>query len=113
MDPEPSRRSAAPRILVLGGGFAGLAAALALAPARRVTLIDRRPHFEFLPNIHELVSGVKTPALLRLPLRAILARRGHRFLRGEIRRIDLAARRVVLAAAERSPGTPSSWRSAA
>jgi len=82
---------------VLGGGFAGLAAALALAPARRVALVDRRAHFEFLPNIHELVSGVKTPALLRLPLRPILVRRGHRFVRGEIRRIDLAGRRVVLA----------------
>jgi NADH dehydrogenase len=90
--------AAAPRrIVILGGGFAGLAAALALDRSWRVTLVDRRPAFEFLPNIHELVSGVKTPELLRLPLRPILRRAGHAFARDEVVEVDGEARRVRLA----------------
>ncbi len=87
-----------PRVLVLGGGFAGLSCALALPPSRfSVTLVDRSPAFEFLPAIHELVSGLKTPAALRLPLKPVLAREGHRFRRGEVTGIDTAARCVQLA----------------
>lgn len=81
--------------MILGGGFAGLAAALALrADRHRVTLVDREPWFEFLPNIHELLSGVKTPELLRLPLDRALARAGHRFVRDTVTAIDPAARSV-------------------
>ncbi len=90
-----SRRSVLPRVLILGGGFAGLSAALALSPERhRVTLVHRQREFEFLPNIHELVSGIKQPALLRLPLRQVLARAGHRFIDETITAIDPVAQRV-------------------
>jgi NADH dehydrogenase len=76
-------------VLILGGGFAGLAAALQLRPDRHeVTLVDRRRAFEFLPNIHELLSGVKTPELLGLPLDRNLRRAGHRFLRDTATEID-------------------------
>lgn len=87
----------AKRVLILGGGFAGLAAARALPPAHRVTLIDRRSNFEFLPNIHELVSGVKTAKALRLPYRETLHRLGHRFLEDDVTGIDPSAREVVTA----------------
>ena len=63
----PRRSPDRERVLILGGGFAGLAAALELSSDRHdVTLIDRSRWFEFLPNIHELISGVKSPDLLRL-----------------------------------------------
>lgn len=77
------------RVLILGGGFAGLAAALAIRSDRfAVTLVDRRRAFEFLPNIHELLSGVKSPELLRLPLDEAMQRAGHRFIRDTVTAID-------------------------
>jgi NADH dehydrogenase FAD-containing subunit len=83
------------RVLILGGGFAGLAAALGLSPDRHeVTLVNRSQWFEFLPNIHELLSGVKTPELLRLPLDEIVARAGHAFRRDTVTAIDPVGRSV-------------------
>jgi NADH dehydrogenase len=82
-------------VLILGGGFAGLAAALELRPDRHdVTLIDRSCWFEFLPNVHELLSGVKTPELLRLPLDRNVRRAGHRFVRETVTSIDPVERTV-------------------
>jgi NADH dehydrogenase FAD-containing subunit len=90
------RRSSPKRVLILGGGFAGLAASLELPPDRyQVTLVDRSRWFEFLPNIHELLSGVKTPDLLRLPLDLSVRRAGHTFVRDTVTGIDPVARTVV------------------
>ena len=87
-----------PRVLILGGGFAGLSCALELPASRfAVTLVDRRADFEFYPAIHELVSGLKKPGELRLPLKLLLERRGHRFRRGDVVAIDAAASAVQLA----------------
>ncbi|NNL68152.1 MAG: FAD-dependent oxidoreductase [Myxococcales bacterium] len=91
-----ARKARQPRIVILGGGFAGLAAALELADGFRVTLVDARASFEFLPNIHELVSGVKRPDVLRLPLDRIVRRAGHRFVRDTVTAIDTHERRVTL-----------------
>jgi NADH dehydrogenase len=89
------RRSERKRVLILGGGFAGLAAALELSPDRyEVTLIDRSRWFEFLPNIHELLSGVKTPELLRLPLDRNVRRAGHKFVRDTVTSIDPVERTI-------------------
>ena len=83
------------RVLVLGGGFAGLAAALELPSDRyAVTLVDRNPWFEFLPNIHELLSGVKTPELLRIPLAPSLAQVGHAFEHDTVTALDADAQTV-------------------
>lgn len=97
MPPRSATRSRSPRrrVLVLGGGFAGLAAARALGPERcEVTLVDARSAFEWLPNVHELLSGVKTPELLRLPLAPLVRGAGHRFVRDEVTAIDPRARSV-------------------
>jgi NADH dehydrogenase len=100
MKRSPAQRK---RVVILGGGFAGLAAALELPDDRyRVTLVDRSRWFEFLPNIHELLSGVKTPALLRLPLDRNVRRAGHRFVRDTVVRID-PERRTVSTERRRTP----------
>lgn len=82
---------------MLGGGFAGLAALRTLPPRLRTTLVDMRPAFEFLPNLHELISAVKSRELLRLPLRTLATRAGARFVRARVVEIDPEARRVRLA----------------
>ena len=86
------------RVVILGGGFAGLACARTLSPRRfDVTLVDRRPNFEFLPNIHELLSGVKTPDSLRLGLASSVSRLGHRYRRATVLAIDADAHQVLMA----------------
>jgi NADH dehydrogenase len=91
------QRPGHPRVVVVGAGFAGVAAAQALPPTLDVIVVDPGAWFEFLPNVHELVSGVKQPAMLRLDRRMLVARAGHRFRRARVERIDPQARRVHLA----------------
>ena len=89
------RGSAGQSVLIVGGGFAGLQAALNLPRSLDVTLADQTGEFEFLANIHELVSQVKSPESLRLPLDKLVRRMGHRFVRGRVVRIDRDLRRAV------------------
>jgi NADH dehydrogenase len=84
-----------PRIAIVGAGFAGLSAAQHLDREFAVTVIDRSAWFEWLPNVHELLSGVKRPADLRLPLARLVARSGHRFLRATVTAIDAKSGRLV------------------
>jgi NADH dehydrogenase len=89
---RPARPQALrPRIAIVGANFAGLAAARQLGREYTVTVFDRSASFEWLPNIHELLSGVKRKADLRLPLRRLVTRAGHRFVRAEVTAIDAAA----------------------
>jgi NADH dehydrogenase len=89
---RPARpRASRPRIAIVGANFAGLAAARQLGCEFAVTVFDRSASFEWLPNLHELISGVKRTSDLRLPRRRIVARTGHRFVRAEVAAIDAAA----------------------
>ena len=88
------------RIAVVGGGFAGIGAVRALEDSHHVTLIDRKPYFEFLPNIHEIVSGLKKPGTVRLSLERVARTLGQTFVKDEVKEIDLKARRVVTSSHE-------------
>ncbi len=95
MSSRPARKTR-PRVVIVGANFAGLTAAMHLDSDRYdVTVVDRSPWFEWLPNVHELLSGVKKPADLRLPRRRLLARAGHRFIEAEVTRVDARSRRVL------------------
>lgn len=96
-------RLARPRVVIVGANFAGIAAAQHLDGRYAVTVIDRSPWFEWLPNIHELLSGVKRPSDLRLPRARLVKRAGHRFVRAEVVRIDSAAGAVVTSTGRRFP----------
>jgi NADH dehydrogenase len=90
-----ARPSGRPRIAIVGGNFAGLTAAQNLGPRYEVTVFDPSPSFEWLPNLHELLSGEKQPADLRLPRGRLVKKAGHRFVRARVRHIDADARRLV------------------
>ena len=79
-------RTAAPHVVVIGGGFGGLTAARGLAAAAeerplRVTLVDRRNHHTFQPLLYQVATSGLQPQDVGHPLRPIfglrrLSRRG-------------------------------------
>ena len=91
--PDPLNR---PRVLIIGGGFGGIAAAQALKRARvAVTLIDRTNHFIFQPLLYQVATAALAPSDITAPIRWILRRhRNAEVLMAEVREID-PQRRVV------------------
>jgi NADH dehydrogenase len=87
-----------PHVVVIGGGFGGLATARALASAPvSVTLIDRRNHHLFQPLLYQVATAALNPGDIAYPIRAALARqRNARVLLAAATSIDVANRRVVL-----------------
>ena len=68
-------RSEAPRVVVVGAGFGGLAAARALARARvRVTLLDRRNFHLFQPLLYQVATAALNPSDIAAPIRGIVRR---------------------------------------
>jgi len=85
------------RIVIVGGNFAGLTAAIKLSRRHAVTVIDPSRHFEWAPGIHEMLSSVKTPQGLRLDRAAIVKQAGHRFLRDRVTVLQPVQRRLATA----------------
>jgi NADH:ubiquinone reductase (H+-translocating) len=91
--------AASHRVVIVGGGFGGLAAAQALKRAPvRVTLIDRRNFHLFQPLLYQVATGGLSPANIAAPLRAILKRQKNvDVVMGDVAGFDVAARQVLLA----------------
>jgi NADH:ubiquinone reductase (H+-translocating) len=86
------------RVVILGGGFAGLYAAQRLrrAPAE-VTIIDKRNFHLFQPLLYQVATGALSPGEIAAPIRGVLAKQKNtRVLLGEVIDIDPAARRILL-----------------
>jgi NADH:ubiquinone reductase (H+-translocating) len=63
------------RVVIVGGGFAGLAAAHALRHAEaEVVLIDRRNHHIFQPLLYQVATAVLSPAEIAAPIRQLEVR---------------------------------------
>ncbi|HEX9221096.1 MAG TPA: NAD(P)/FAD-dependent oxidoreductase [Gemmatimonadaceae bacterium] len=85
-----------PRVVIIGGGFGGLAAAQALKRANvDLTLIDRTNHFTFQPLLYQVATAALAPSDITSPLRYILRRQKNtEVLMAEAREIDVAHRVV-------------------
>ena len=85
-----------PHVLILGGGFAGLYAAKALAHAPvRVTVVDRRNHHLFQPMLYQVATAGLNPSDIASPIRSIVrAARNTEVLLAEASEIDVEARQV-------------------
>ena len=88
------------RILILGGGFAGLTVAMKLEktlaqdPSIEITLVNRENFFLFTPMLHEVAASDLDLTTIVNPVRKML-RRVH-FFAGEVNQIDIEQRRVVV-----------------
>jgi len=85
-----------PRVVIIGGGFGGIAAARALRRANvDITLIDRTNHFIFQPLLYQVATAALAPSDITAPIRWILrSQRNTEVLLAEAREID-TERRVV------------------
>lgn len=85
-------------MVIVGGGFAGLKAARALARVDvEVTLLDRHNYHLFQPLSYQVATGSLSPGDIAVPLRRILrGQQNARVVMGEVTGFDLAARQVLV-----------------
>ena len=90
-----------PRVVVLGAGFAGIAATDELARAFRdgalgeVTLIDRNNYHLFTPLLYQVAAGTLQPDFLAYPVRQSFAERGVVCRTSEVKAVDLEGKQVI------------------
>jgi NADH:ubiquinone reductase (H+-translocating) len=85
-------------VVIIGGGFAGLSAARALASQPiRVTLIARWNHHLFQPLLYQVAMAGLSPADIAYPIRTVFRKHDRvRVMFGDVVRLDLPARAVQL-----------------
>lgn len=101
-DPRVSRQ-----IVIIGGGFGGLACAIELgnAPGIDVTVVDRRNHNLFQPLLYQVATAALSPADIAEPIRKTLARfKNIKMIMAEVVGIEPSSRKVSL-----SDGDPLSY----
>jgi NADH dehydrogenase len=88
-----------PRVAIVGSGFAGLNAAKTLKGVDMdITIIDRRNFHLFQPLLYQVAMAALNPSDIAYPIRSIFRRQENvsRVLLGEVSRVDVAGRRVVV-----------------
>jgi NADH dehydrogenase len=92
-----------PLVVIVGGGFGGLAAAKALRRAPvNVLLIDRSNHHVFQPLLYQVATSVLAPGQIASPLRGLLAdQKNTAVMLGNVTGIDPATRHVIVDAGDR------------
>jgi NADH:ubiquinone reductase (H+-translocating) len=92
-EPAPAKRK---RVVIIGGGFAGIAAARALRRCdAEVVLVDRRNHHIFQPLLYQVATAVLAPAEIAAPIRQIEQEQTNlTVLMAEVTAVDLSSRSV-------------------
>ena len=92
-----------PRIIIVGAGFGGLAAAKALknTPAE-ILLIDRTNHHLFQPLLYQVATSVLTPGQIATPIRGVLRnQKNTTVIMGEVTGVDKNQKCVIVSDADR------------
>jgi NADH dehydrogenase len=103
IDGADEQRSKTPRVVIVGGGFGGLAAAKALGKAPvEVILIDRTNHHVFQPLLYQVATSVLAPSQMSSPIREVLRRnKNTTVIMGEVTGVDKAQRCIFVNDADR------------
>src|SRR5271170_5059608 len=93
----------APCVVIVGGGFGGLAAAKALKHTpTRITLVDRTNHHLFQPLLYQVATSVLTPGHIATPIRGILRnQKNTTVILGEVTGVDKDQRHIFVNTADR------------
>lgn len=70
-----NKNNTVPHVVIIGAGFAGLAAAKSLAKTKaKVTIIDKRNYHLFQPLLYQVAMAGLSPADIATPIRSLLGR---------------------------------------
>ena len=99
-----------PHVLVLGGNFAGLAAAQKIrkyaADRVTITVVDRKPYLLYIPNIGSEVLANRDPALnMQMPIIDVLHKDDIDFVQADVESLDVKSQTVTVLPSERSGST--------
>ena len=100
-------RDSTPRVVIVGGGFGGLAAAKSLRNTDvHVVLVDRQNHHLFQPLLYQVATSVLSPGQIASPIRGILKRQHNTtVILGEVVGVDIDRRCVFVDSADQE-GAP-------
>jgi NADH:ubiquinone reductase (H+-translocating) len=102
---RPARAKARRRVVVIGGGFAGVAVIRELRDSdAEVTLVDKNNHHLFQPFLFQVATSILEPAEIATPIRSLLNKMPNlRVEMREAKRVDISRRVVVMSEGDDLP----------
>ena len=96
---QEERTSSTPHVVIVGGGFGGLNAALGLGKVPvRVTVVDRRNYHLFQPLLYQVATAALSPADVAYPIRWVVRRQKNTdVILADAVSVDVPGRRLILA----------------